>query len=157
MASVHTYDTVVTWTGNRGTGTSGYRHYDRAHEVNADGPAPILGSSDPAFRGDPARWNPEQLLVAALSQCHMLQYLHRCADAGVVVTGYVDHAHGTMAEAGEGGRFTEVVLRPQVSVASPAMVDAATALHAAAHRACFIASSVNFPVRHEPQVQAVAA
>ena len=130
MGRVHTYDTVVTWTGNRGTGTSGYRHYDRAHQVTADGPATILGSSDPAFRGDPARWNPEQLLVAALSQCHMLQYLHQCAGAGVVVTGYVDHAHGTMTETGEGGHFTEVVLRPQVSVASPAMMEAAMALHA---------------------------
>src|SRR6266540_4615660 len=94
MTRVHTYDTVVTRTGNRGTGTSGYRHYDRAHEVTADSPAKILGSSDPPFRGDPSRWNPEQLLVAALSQCHMLWYLHQCADAGVVVTGYVDHAHG---------------------------------------------------------------
>jgi organic hydroperoxide reductase OsmC/OhrA len=157
MARLHTYETVVTWTGNRGTGTSGYRHYDRAHEVTTDGPAKILGSSDRAFRGDPARWNPEQLLVAALSQCHMLQYLHLCADAGVVVTGYVDHAWGTMAEIGEGGRFTEVVLRPQVRVASPAMVEAAIALHGAAHRACFIANSVNFPVRHQPQVEAVAA
>jgi organic hydroperoxide reductase OsmC/OhrA len=157
MARMHSYDIVVSWTGDRGTGTSGYRHYDRAHEVSADGPTMILGSSDSAFRGDPSRWNPEQLLVAALSQCHMLQYLHQCADAGVVVTGYVDHAHGTMTETGEGGRFTEVVLRPQVSVASPTMVEAAMVLHAAAHRACFIASSVNFPVRHEPRVQAVAA
>jgi organic hydroperoxide reductase OsmC/OhrA len=157
MARVHTYDTVMTWTGNRGTGTSGYRDYERAHEVTADGPAAIAGSADPAFRGDPARWNPEQLLVAALSQCHMLWYLQLCTDAGVVVTGYVDHAHGTMTENGEGGRFTEVVLRPEVSVASPTMVDAATELHAAAHRACFIASSVNFPVRHEPRVAAVAA
>jgi organic hydroperoxide reductase OsmC/OhrA len=157
MAGVHTYDTVVTWTGNRGTGTSSYRHYDRAHEVTADGPTKILGSSDPAFRGDPARWNPEQLLVAALSQCHMLWYLHQCADAGVVVTGYVDHAHGTMAETDQGGHFTEVVLRPQVRVAAPSMVEAAMALHGAAHRACFIANSVNFPVRHQPRVQAVAA
>jgi organic hydroperoxide reductase OsmC/OhrA len=157
MARMHTYETVVTWTGDRGSGTSGYRDYDRAHEVTADGPNVILGSSDPAFRGDRARWNPEQLLVAALSQCHMLQYLHLCADAGVVVTGYVDHAHGIMAEIGQGGHFTEVVLRPEVRVASPAMAEAAMALHAAAHRACFIASSVNFPVRHQPQVQAVAA
>jgi organic hydroperoxide reductase OsmC/OhrA len=154
---MHTYDTVVTWTGNRGTGTSGYRDYDRAHEVSAEGRAKILGSSDPAFRGDPARWNPEQLLVAALSQCHMLQYLHLCADAGVVVTGYVDHACGTMTETDQGGHFTEVVLRPQVRVAAPSMVEAAMALHGAAHRACFIASSVNFPVRHQPRVQAVAA
>jgi organic hydroperoxide reductase OsmC/OhrA len=157
MARMHTYETVVTWTGDRGSGTSGYRDYDRAHEVTADGPSVILGSSDLAFRGDRARWNPEQLLVAALSQCHMLQYLHLCADAGVVVTGYVDHAHGIMAEIGQGGHFTEVVLRPEVRVASPVMAEAAMALHAAAHRACFIASSVNFPVRHQPQVQAVAA
>jgi organic hydroperoxide reductase OsmC/OhrA len=157
MAREHIYDTVVTWIGNRGTGTSGYRDYARDHQVTADGPDTIAGSSDPAFRGDGSRWNPEQLLVGSLSQCHMLGYLHRCADAGVVVTGYVDHARGTMAEVGEGGRFTEVVLRPEVSVASPTMVEAATALHAAAHRACFIANSVNFPVRHEPRVQAVAA
>ena len=157
MAREHTYDIVVTWTGDRGTGTSGYRDYDRAHEVSADGPAMLAGSSDPAFRGDRARWNPEQLLVAALSQCHMLGYLHRCADTGVVVTGYVDHAHGTMTKTGQGGRFTEVVLRPQVRVASPTMVEAAISLHAAAHRACFIANSVSFPVRHQPHVQAVAA
>jgi organic hydroperoxide reductase OsmC/OhrA len=153
MTRRHTYETVVTWTGDRGTGTSGYRAYDRDHQVAAEGRPPIPGSSDPAFRGDPARWNPEQLLVASLSQCHMLQYLHLCADAGVVVTGYVDHACGTMTETGQGGRFTEVVLRPRVSVASPAMVAAATALHDAAHRVCFIASSVNFPVRHEPHVE----
>ena len=157
MARTHTYDTVVAWTGDRGTGTSGYRDYDRAHDVAAEGRAPIPGSSDPAFRGDPDRWNPEQLLVASLSQCHMLGYLHRCADAGVVVTGYVDHARGMMAESGDGGRFTEVVLRPVVTVASPTMVDAAMIQHAAAHQACFIANSVNFPVRHEPRVQAMAA
>jgi len=153
MTRRHSYETVVTWTGDRGTGTSGYRDYDRDHAVAAEGRPPIPGSSDPVFRGHPARWNPEQLLVAALSQCHMLQYLHLCADAGVVVTGYVDHACGTMTEAGRGGRFTEVVLRPRVTVASPAMVAAATALHDDAHRVCFIASSVNFPVRHEPRVQ----
>jgi organic hydroperoxide reductase OsmC/OhrA len=152
MARAHTYDTVVTWTGNRGTGTSGYRHYARDHQLTADGPDTIAGSSDPAFRGDKSRWSPEQLLVGALSQCHMLWYLHRCADAGVVVTGYVDHAHGTMAEVGEGGHFTEVVLRPQVTVESPGMVEAAVRLHAEAHRACFIANSVNFPVRHQPSI-----
>ena len=156
MTRMHTYDTVVTWTGDRGTGTSGYRDYDRAHDVAAEGRAPIPGSSDPTFRGDPDRWNPEQLLVASLSQCHMLWYLHRCADAGVVVTGYVDHARGTMAQGSDGGRFTEVVLRPEVTVASTTMVDAAMGLHAAAHQACFIANSVNFPVRHQPRVQAAA-
>ncbi|SCL17683.1 Organic hydroperoxide reductase OsmC/OhrA [Micromonospora pallida] len=154
MTRLHSYDTVVTWTGDRGTGTSGYRDYGREHEVTAEGPAPIAGSADPAFRGDPARWNPEQLLLAALAQCHMLSYLALCARHGVVVTGYVDHAHGTMAQEGEGGRFTSAVLRPTVRVASPAMLEKAVALHHDAHASCFIASSVNFPVTHEPTVTA---
>ncbi|GAA3710391.1 OsmC family protein [Nonomuraea antimicrobica] len=152
MSREHTYQTVVTWTGNKGTGTSGYRDYGREHELSTAGPAPIAGSSDPAFRGDPSRWNPEQLLVGSLSQCHMLSYLHQCAVAKVVVTAYADTASGTMAETADGGHFTEVVLRPVVTVAAPEMVETALALHADAHRACFIAASVNFPVRHEPTV-----
>jgi organic hydroperoxide reductase OsmC/OhrA len=149
----HHYEVTVSWTGNRGTGTSGYRDYGRDHEVSADGPPTILGSADPAFRGDPARWNPEQALLAALAQCHMLSYLHVCATAGVVVTGYVDAAEGTMAEDTDGGgHFTEVVLRPRVTVAAADMVDSATALHAEASAKCFIANSVNFPVHHEPAV-----
>src|SRR3954447_26699236 len=114
----HRYATTVTWTGNRGTGTSGYRDYGREHTVSADGPGQLAGSSDPAFRGDPARWNPEQLLVAALSQCHMLAYLHLCSVNDVVVTAYTDTARGTMSTAGSGGRFTEVVLAPAVMVAA---------------------------------------
>jgi organic hydroperoxide reductase OsmC/OhrA len=157
MARMHTYDVSVTWTGNRGTGTSGYRDYDRAHEVSANGPAPIAASSDPAFRGDPSRWNPELELTAALSQCHMLWFLHLCADAGVTVTSYADEARGRMTEdADGGGRFTEVVLRPRVTVSSAGMIEAATALHAEAHAKCFIASSVTFPVRHEPVISADA-
>jgi organic hydroperoxide reductase OsmC/OhrA len=153
MAREHTYDTVVTWTGNRGPGTSGVRDYSRDHELTAIGPDPIAGSSDPALRGEKSRWNPEQLLVGALSQCHMLWYLHLCAQAGVVVTGYVDHAHGSMIETRDGGHFTDVVLQPQVTVESLSMVEAAKRLHADAHRACFIANSVNFPVRHEPSIK----
>jgi organic hydroperoxide reductase OsmC/OhrA len=149
----HHYEVTVTWTGNRGTGTSGYREYGRDHDVAAPGRPVILGSSDPAFRGDRDRWNPELALLAALSQCHMLSYLHVCATAGVVVTGYVDTAEGTMAQdADGGGRFTEAVLRPQVTVASADMADAATALHEEASAKCFIANSVNFPVHHEPAV-----
>jgi organic hydroperoxide reductase OsmC/OhrA len=151
----HTYAVTVTWTGNLGTGTSGYRAYSRANEVTADGRPPIAGSSDPAFRGDPARWNPEQLLVVALSQCHLLWYLHLCADAGVVVTGYADEATGTMVETADGGgHFTEVTLRPRVTVESAEMVAGAVGLHGEAHRLCYIASSVNFPVHHEPVVVA---
>ncbi len=141
------------WTGDRGSGTSGYRAYARDHVVSAPGKPDLPGSSDPRFRGDPARWSPEELLVAALSQCHMLWYLHLAAVAGVVVTGYVDDASGTMVlEPDGGGQFTEVVLRPAVTVAAPSMVDGAGPLHAEAARLCFIARSVNFPVRHEPTV-----
>ena len=157
MDRLHTYTTQVTWTGNRGTGTSNYRAYERSHEVAADGRPAIPGSSDPAFRGDPARWNPEQLLLASISQCHLLWYLHHCAVSGVVVTGYVDDATGTMAETADGGRFTEAVLHPRVEVATAAMADRALALHADANRSCFIANSVNFPVRHEPVVRVADA
>lgn len=149
----HGYQVTVTWTGDLGTGTSGYRDYRRDHTVTAPDGREIAGSSDPAFRGDDTRWNPEQLLVASLSQCHMLWYLHLCAENGVVVTGYTDRASGTMAEWGDGGRFVEVVLRPQVTVASADAVEDAMRLHAEAHRACYVASSVAFPVRHEPVVR----
>jgi organic hydroperoxide reductase OsmC/OhrA len=148
---IHTYETTVTWTGNRGTGTSGYRDYDRSCDLASPGRPVIPASSDPMFRGDPTRWNPEQLLVASLSQCHLLWYLHLAAEAGVVVTSYVDDAVGTMEERpGGAGRFTEVVLRPRVTVADPAMIPTAQPLHDRAHELCFIAQSVNFPVRHEP-------
>jgi organic hydroperoxide reductase OsmC/OhrA len=153
MSRTHHYEVTVTWTGDRGTGTSGYRAYERAHEVAADGKPPIPGSADPAFRGDRSRWNPEEMLVASLSQCHMLWYLHLCGAEGVVVTGYVDRPYGTMAETADGGgRFEEVVLRPRVTLATPEHADLAMALHERAHRMCFIANSVNFPVRHEPTI-----
>ena len=151
MTQLHRYETTVTWTGNTGTGTSGYRNYERAHEVTVDGKPPIPGSSDPAFRGDAARWNPEELLVASLSQCHMLWFLHLCATNGLVVTEYRDHAAGMMAETADGGgQFQQVMLRPQVRFAAPEHADRARPLHEQAHKLCFIASSVNFPVYCEP-------
>jgi organic hydroperoxide reductase OsmC/OhrA len=149
----HHYQITVTWTGNRGTGTSGYKAYGRDNEVTAAGCPPIAGSADRTFYGDRDRWNPELLLTAALSQCHLLSYLHVCADAGVVVTGYTDDASGTMAETpGGGGHLTEVVLRPRVTVRDASMADTALALHEPASARCFIAASVNFPVRHEPEI-----
>lgn len=149
----HRYRIRVRWTGNRGTGTSAYRAYARDHTVEADGKPPIPGSSDPAFRGDPARWNPEDLLVAALSACHQLWYLHLCAAAGVIVTAYEDAAEGTMVEEADGGgRFTDVVLRPRVTVAPGSDAELALRLHGAAHRLCFVARSVNFEVRCEAEV-----
>nr|WP_046283056.1 OsmC family protein [Mycobacterium sp. UM_NZ2] len=155
MSTQHTYTVDVSWTGNHGTGTSDYRSYGREHEVGAQGCPPILGTADPAFRGDPTRWNPEQLLLAALSQCHMLSYLYLCSTNGVVVVSYQDRPVGTMIENTEGGHFTTVVLQPRIEVADAAMVERARALHSDAHRICFIASSVNFPVHHDPVVQAL--
>lgn len=153
MSRRHHYEVSSAWIGDRGSGTAGYRTYDRDFTSTSPGRQPIEGSSDPAFRGDVKRWNPEMLLVAALSQCHLLQYLHRCAIGGVVVTGYTDSATGTMVEDDDdGGHFEEVVLRPIVTVADASMVDRAQCLHADAAQRCFIASSVNFPVRHEPQI-----
>jgi organic hydroperoxide reductase OsmC/OhrA len=155
MSKTHRYEVAVTWTGNSGTGTSSYRDYSRAHDLTAEGKQPIAGSADPTFRGDPARWNPEELLLGALSQCHMLSFLHVCVMAKVVVTGYSDAPHGTMTTTADGGgSFDEVVLRPRVTLADPGQADQLAELHERAHKLCFIANSVNFPVRHEPEAVA---
>ena len=150
MPGQHRYQVTVEWTGNRGEGTAGYRSYDRDHDVRADDAATIAGSSDPHFRGNRSRWNPEQLFVASVSQCHMLSYLHHAASNGVVVTSYVDHPIGVMTEDGAGGgAFTELTLHPVVTVSDEAMVEAADHLHADANRTCFIAQSLTIPVQHE--------
>jgi organic hydroperoxide reductase OsmC/OhrA len=147
----HGYTVAVEWQGNRGTGTSGYRDYDRRTVLRAAGKPDILSSADRAFHGDRDRWNPEDLLIAALSECHLLSYLHAAARAGVIVKEYTDEAEGTMRQEGDGGRFTEVVLRPRVTISS-GDPELAQRLHAEAAEMCFIAASVNFPVRHEPTV-----
>jgi len=159
MPKTHRYSVVVEWTGNTGTGTSGYRDYERRHEISAGAGKPVMpGSSDPAFRGDPARWNPEELLVASLSACHQLWYLHLCAEAGIAVVAYVDHAEGVMEETADGGGcFKRVILRPRVSVAAGSDMAMAFALHATAHAKCFIANSVNFPVEHAPEMTRATA
>jgi organic hydroperoxide reductase OsmC/OhrA len=154
MPKEHHYTATVEWTGNRGTGTSGYKAYDRAHEIRIAGKPPIPGSSDPAFRGDASRYNPEDLLVISLSTCHMLWYLHLCSTGGIVVTKYVDRPEGTMIEESDGsGRFTGVLLRPEVAVQHGADLAKARELHHAAHKMCFIANSMNFPVGHEPTIR----
>ncbi|MEV0346294.1 OsmC family protein [Nonomuraea sp. NPDC050680] len=154
MSSEHHYSVTVTWTGNLGEGTSGYRSYSREHEVAAEGKPAVPGSADPGFRGDPARWNPEELLVASLSQCHMLWYLHLCSVNGIVVTSYVDEPEGTMVvDAGSGGgRFSEVTLRPTVMITTPSLHAKALELHAEANKLCFIANSTNFPIHHKPTI-----
>jgi organic hydroperoxide reductase OsmC/OhrA len=151
---LHHYRIVNRWTGNLGTGTSSYAAYSRAHELSGvDKAAPIEGSSDPAFRGDRTRYNPEELLLGALSACHMLWVLHLCADAGITVTEYEDEPWGEVAEHGDGsGEFTRVLLRPRVTIAEPERIDDALAMHARAHAVCALARSMKFRVEHQPRV-----
>jgi organic hydroperoxide reductase OsmC/OhrA len=152
LAKAHQFTVSMTWTGNRGSGTSDYRAYGRDHEIAAPGKsAAIAASSTPVFRGDKERYNPEELLIGALSSCHMLWFLHLCADDGIVVNAYHDEAGGTMELNADGsGQFTEVVLRPRVEYAQTPPREKIEALHHRAHDMCFIARSVNFPVRCEP-------
>jgi len=153
--TAHSYVVRLEWTGNNGSGTSDYRSYSRNHEIAAPGKPAIPASSDPVFRGDATRYNPEDLLVASLSACHMLAYLHLCAVSGVVVEAYVDDASGTMVETAKtGGHFTEVILRPRVTVSATSDRSLADQLHHKAHGLCFIANSVNFPVLCEPTIHA---
>ncbi len=152
MNHPHRYRVEVSWTGNRGSGTDGYRNYSRDHVIRVPGKPELAGSADPVFRGDATRHNPEDLLLAALSTCHMLSYLHMATVAGVVVMAYTDAAEGTMETSGDGGRFVEVVLRPTVTISAGSDPARAEAAHEAAHHACFIANSVNFPVRCEPRI-----
>jgi organic hydroperoxide reductase OsmC/OhrA len=151
MPKQHSYTATITWTGNRGSGTSAYTAYDRNHMISVAGKPDIPGSSDPVFRGDASRYNPEDSFVAALSACHMLWYLHLCAVNNIIVEKYSDKATGIMVENADGsGQFAEVVLHPEVTIRNADGKEKAVALHADAHRMCFLARSVNFPVRHQP-------
>ena len=153
MAREHSYAATVTWTGNRGEGTAGYKAYTRDHDIACPGKPAIRGSADPGYLGDAGRHNPEDLLVAALSACHMLWYLHLCAGAGVVVTAYEDAASGAMATNPDGsGEFTRATLAPRVTIAAGSDAETAARLHEQAHAMCFIARSVNFPVEHRPTI-----
>ena len=149
----HLYQTSLQWTGNKGRGTKNYRAYDRAYEIKVPGKPTIFGSSDPAFSGDCHKYNPEELLVASLSSCHMLWYLHLCAEAKVIVVDYQDKAIGKMSKIKDGsGKFVEVILQPKVTIAVNSNVETAQQLHHKAHKFCFIANSVNFPVLCQPSI-----
>lgn len=152
----HRYRIGTGWLGNLGSGTSAYSAYSRDHELSAPGKATAVpGSADPVFRGDPTRYNPEELLLGALASCHMLWVLHLCADAGIVVTEYSDEATGEMVEHADGsGEFTIAVLRPRMIVTDPTRIAEAVALHDRARGLCCLARSVAFPVKHEPTVTA---
>ena len=154
MSKEHIYKMKLVWTGNQGEGTKTYTGYSRAHEITIDGKPTITGSSDPHFRGDTSRYNPEELLLSALSACHMLSYLHQCAVAKVVVVDYMDNAVGKMIETPDGGgHFTEVTLRPHVVISETSDAEKAKELHHKAHELCFIANSVNFPVCAEASIE----
>lgn len=146
----HSYKATIAWTGNKGTGTSGYRDYGREHTISVENKPTLEGSSDPAFRGDPSKYNPEDMLICSLSTCHMLTYLHLCAVNNVIVLKYEDQVTGIMDETPDGGgHFTEVTLHPRVWISGESMRAKAKELHHEAHKRCFIANSVNFPVKHE--------
>ncbi|ASL48829.1 hypothetical protein bAD24_p00630 (plasmid) [Burkholderia sp. AD24] len=149
----HKYRVSVEWTGNQGTGTSGYRAYGRDHVIRAGSKPNISGSSDAAFLGDAECWNPEELFLGATSACHKLWYLHLCADAGICVLAYVDEASGTMIDSPERGQFTEIILHPRVTIRAGDDRDMAERLHHVAHEKCYIANSVNFPIRCEPVIE----
>ena len=156
MHKQHSYKLTIKWTGNTGTGTDTYRSYERSYSILGEGKIEIAGSSDPHFRGDKTKYNPEDLLLASLSSCHMLTYLHLCAEAGVKVLDYYDHATGTMTEnENGGGQFTGVMLNPVVIVADEQMIEKAIELHKPANKSCFISNSVNFKVSHNPVCKVV--
>lgn len=149
----HHYKTTIEWTGNKGFGTSNYRDYERSHTISVENKPVIEGSSDPAFRGDKTKYNPEEMLLSSLSSCHMLWYLHFCSEAGIIVTGYIDSAIGTMEETANGsGHFTEAILNPVVTITDEKQIKKAEELHEKANQFCFIANSVNFPVKHIPKI-----
>lgn len=151
MNGQHNYHLTVKWTGNTGTGTSNYKEFERSHTIIIENKLEILGSSDPAFRGDKTKHNPEDLLLASISACHMLWYLHLCAVAGIIVTDYIDHATGIMVETSHGGgKFTEATLNPIVTIKDISMTEKANELHKKANALCFVANSLNFPVYHKP-------
>lgn len=143
----HTYSSHIEWTGNRGAGTASYRGYDRSWNIAVPGKAVIACSNDPLLGGDKSKMNPEDLLLSALSSCHMLWYLHFAAEAGVLVSAYQDSplGQGEVAHGGA-GRFVAATLRPKITVAEGTDLALAGALHHRIHEVCFIARSLNFPV-----------
>lgn len=149
----HHFKSKIIWTGNTGESTKNYRSYERTYIISVDGKADINGSSDPAFLGNPLLHNPEDLLLAPVSSCHLLWYLHLCSVSKIQVLEYVDFAEGTMIENENGsGKFTGIVLKPKIIVAEKEMIKKATELHQKANEYCFIANSLNFEVKHQPEI-----
>ena len=153
----HNYQVKTEWTGNLGQGTSGYKNYDRSHILKVKGKTAIEASSDPSFRGDPTRHNPEELFLSSLSSCHMLWFLHLCSMEEVIVLDYIDQAEGIMIEENNGkGKFTEVTLNPMITIKEERMASKLDSIHQKANQMCFIANSCNFPVKHNSTFRVVS-
>lgn len=151
MVKQHNYSLTIEWTGNKGEGTTKYDAYNRDYTISAENKIDLLGSADAPFRGDITKYNPEDFLLASLSSCHMLWYFHLCADAGIVVTDYIDNPTGILLQNDTGsGAFSEVTLNPIVTVKESSMIEKSIELHELAHQKCFMANSVNFPIKHNP-------
>ena len=156
MSKYHNYHICLKWTGNLGEGTLTYRAYTRDHTISIEGKPDLLASSDVAFRGNLERYNPEEMLLASASSCHMLSYLHLCAVHKIVVVEYLDKPTGKMLESADGsGKFEEITLNPAIVVTEKAMIEKAVELHHAANKLCFIANSLNFPIRHSPVITSI--
>lgn len=156
MSQTHEYTAAIRWTGDRGEGTKRYLGYDRTWDIETPGKAVVHCSNDPLLGGDPAKANPEDLLISALSACHMLWYLHLAHKAGIVVRGYEDQPVGLGETSPNGaGRFLEATLRPKITVERGADLARADEIHGEVHTYCFIARSVNFPVRFEATYEEV--
>jgi organic hydroperoxide reductase OsmC/OhrA len=150
----HRYSARVTWTGNLGQGTSSYRAYSRNHEIAAAGKPVLPARPIRRFAAIPRATTPRN---SSSSRCPRVTCSGICIcarEAKISVIEYVDEASGAMAETARwGGRFTEVTLRPQVVIAPGGDLARAEELHEGAHHLCFIANSVNFPVRCEPRTR----
>jgi organic hydroperoxide reductase OsmC/OhrA len=151
MNTQHNYKLALKWTGNQGTGTSNYKDFERSYNIQIENKTDILGSSDPEFRGDRTKHNPEELLLAAVSSCHMLWYLHFCSESEIIVTNYVDHATAILEETENGnGKFSSITLNPTITITENSMIEKAIELHKKANEFCFVANSLNFKVEHQP-------
>jgi organic hydroperoxide reductase OsmC/OhrA len=156
MNKQHHYHAKITWEGNTGEGTQAYTSYKRDYQIELKDKPIIHASADPAFKGDAGKLNPEEMLLSALSSCHMLWFLHECADHGIIVESYVDDAKGLMEEqTGQGGRFEEVILQPIVVIRNSEHLALSLDLHESASNKCFIKNSCNFPVLVDPKHETI--
>lgn len=152
MSKEHNYTIAMEWTGNTGQGTKDYRSYERSFAITHEEKPILAGSSDPLFRGDPKKWNPEELLLASLASCHMLWYLHLCSDHKIIVTKYLDRPTAIMMIDSSGkGYFKEATLNPLITITDATRIADAEGLHEEAHHKCFIANSINFPLSILPK------